>query len=147
MPLNLTYVKASEVKAEELANIRVEAMRPSLLAVGRFDPDRAKRRFLDTFSASDTTIIQHGTLTIGFFVLRRRPNDLYLDHLYVLHNYQRLGVGGNVIKLVKDEARPTQKPIRLMALKGSPANQFYLRLEFCLIQEDEFDNHYMWNPQ
>ena len=120
-------------------------MRPSLEAVGRFDPERAKRRLIDTFNASDTINVHQGTLIIGFFVIRRRPNDLYLDYLYVRPEYQGQAIGANVIKLVKDEAMSGKKPIRLIALKGSPANQFYLQQEFCMIQEDKFDNHYIWN--
>jgi len=45
---------AKDADAELLAQIRVEAMRPSLEAVSRFDPERARNRFLSSFQPLDT---------------------------------------------------------------------------------------------
>jgi hypothetical protein len=68
-------------EADVLADIRLEAMRPSLEAVGRFDPVRARARFLDGFIPEDTQVLCVGGRTAGFQVVRRRPDHLYLDHL------------------------------------------------------------------
>lgn len=65
----------------ELAEIRVEAMRPSLEKVGRFDPERARRRFLDTYDPSETKVVHVAGELAGFYVLRDRRDHLYLDHL------------------------------------------------------------------
>jgi len=132
--------------ADRLAAIRVEAMRPSLEAVGRFDPVRARDRFLDCFRAADTKIIHAKDGVAGFFVVRRYANHLYLDHLYVALAYQGNGIGRRVIDDLKGEARSAALPIRLMALNNSPANEFYLSCGFEVVSKDALDTLYAWTP-
>ena len=79
----ITISKAANVEPSSLAAIRVEAMRPSLEAIGRFDPERARNRFLETYNANDTQVVHVGGDLIGFYVVRKRPDHLYLDHLYI----------------------------------------------------------------
>ena len=47
--MNYQIYEVEEGEKEALADLRVAAMRPSLEALGRFDPDRARSRFLDKF--------------------------------------------------------------------------------------------------
>ena len=46
---NIFLRQVSNSDADLLADLRVRAMKESLEAVGRFDPIRAKSRFLDNF--------------------------------------------------------------------------------------------------
>ena len=137
---------ASPEDAMELAGIRAEAMRPSLEAHGRFDADRARRRLLDGYSSADTRLIMAGGRIAGFYVLRLRSDHLYLDHLCLRPEEQGKGTGGQIIAALKDEARRLSLPLRLMALKGSPANAFYEKAGFRRVAETEFDNHCEWRP-
>ncbi|MYM57306.1 GNAT family N-acetyltransferase [Rhodobacteraceae bacterium GS-10] len=121
-------------------------MRPSLEAVGRFDPERARARFLDSFDAADTKIIHAGNAVVGFFVVRRRADHFYLDHLYVTPGFQGRGIGRYVIDDLKAEARAATLPIRLMALNGSPANGFYRSCCFEAVSADALDTLYEWVP-
>ena len=50
-PAALSFRPVATADGEALAALRVEAMRLSLERVGRFDPDRARLRFLDAFEA------------------------------------------------------------------------------------------------
>ncbi|MEE4012997.1 GNAT family N-acetyltransferase [Roseibium sp. FZY0029] len=136
----------SDADAERLANLRVEAMRPSLEAVGRFDPVRARERFLDGFVAADTCIIQVEGSIAGFLVVRRRADHFYLDHLYVSPAFQGRGIGRDIIEGLKAEANAAGLPIRLMALNGSPANAFYLSCGFRFVSQDALDTIYIWTP-
>lgn len=128
--------KATAAEAEQLASIRVDAMRPSLEAVGRFDPDRARERFLKSYCPADTEIIYVDETIVGFYVLRMRSDHLYLDHLYMTPSSQGHGIGRKVIEGLKFEAQALGLPIRLMALNGSPSNDFYLRNAFSKISSD-----------
>lgn len=137
---------AHETDADQLAELRVVAMRPSLEAAGRFDPQRARDRFLASFVAADTQIIYKNGEMAGFFVVRQRTDHLYLDHLYVLPNFQGAGIGRRIIDGLKDEAQSHMLPIRLMALKNSPANTFYQSCGFEPVSSDELDTQYVWHP-
>lgn len=143
MGLEPRFVAAKPEDAEALASIRVEAMRPSLEAVGRFDPERARQRFLSTFIAAETTVLTIGDQITGFFVVRDRGDHRYLDHLYLTATHQGLGLGRHVIAALKRQNRP----IRLMALNGSPANGFYQSCGFRAVSSDNLDTQYEWMPE
>ncbi len=140
----LHFVAVSEKDGEALAQIRVEAMRESLIAVGRFDLERAKKRFLDTFVVADTQALEIEGQRVGFFVLREYDDHLLLDHLYVLPDFQGRGIGTVVLESIFDRAKAEKKPIQLGALVGSRSNDFYRAHGFKLIGQDEFDNYYEW---
>ncbi|MEQ9259532.1 MAG: GNAT family N-acetyltransferase [Roseovarius sp.] len=135
---------AEAADAARLATLRVAAMRPSLEAVGRFDPKRAHDRFLDGFDAGDTWLVLEDEALAGFFVVRRREDHVYLDHIYFSESYQRRGLGRRIVEGLKAEARAAGLPVRLMALNGSPANGFYLSCGFGVVSSDALDTVYEW---
>ena len=144
---NLTLIDATLADAERLADLRVAAMRPSLLALGRFDADRARNRLLDGFRPEDTRIVLWLGDVAGFFTLIHQPDHLYLDHLYLRPEQQGKGLGQMILTLLKTTARQLDQPIRLMALRGSPSNAFYRQNGFSLVDETPFDLHYHWHPK
>ncbi|MGS4883473.1 GNAT family N-acetyltransferase [Roseibium sp. MB-4] len=146
MSADIRIETADAADAEGLAALRVEAMRPSLEAVGRFDPVRARDRFLSTFCAADTKIIRLEGSVVGFFVVRRNTDHIYLDHLYVTSACQGRGIGRSIVDDVQAEARLAGLPVRLMALNGSPANSFYQSCGFKTVSKDALDTHYEWVP-
>ncbi|MCT4608507.1 MAG: GNAT family N-acetyltransferase [Pelagimonas sp.] len=138
---------ALDTEGPALADLRVAAMRPSLEAVGRFDPTRARARFLSGFTPQNTHVIAHGDELMGFFVLRETETDIWLDHLYVSPKTQGAGVGRFVMDYVQKQARGAGKPVRLMALIGSAANGFYQSHGFEETHREEFDIFYIWVPK
>ena len=133
--------------AHELAELRARAMKPGLQQVGRFDEERVRSRFLDSFVPQDTKkIIIEGVLG-GFFVVKHNPDHLYLDHLYVEPGFQRRGVGRAVIDSVLRQSEQLQLPVRLGALRQSSANLFYQSLGFVSTHEDAYDIYYEYAPK
>ena len=138
----IKFVVASADDAEALGDLRVEVMRPSLEALGRFDPVRARERFLVSFDPDTTQKIEMGGELIGFYAVKEFDDHLYLDNLYLRAKEQGRGVGSKVIGMIKEQASNRSLPIRLIALIGSDANGFYIRHGFKLFEVSEFDNHY-----
>ncbi len=126
----------------DLADLRVAAMRESLQAVGRFDPGRARSRFLDTFAPGFTREIVDGEERVGFVVVRPDGDRLLLDHLYVHPRAQGRGIGAEVLRHVFAEADAAGKALRVGALKQSRSNDFYARHGFRLVETTQWDNHY-----
>lgn len=146
-PSVVDYRKAQASDAEALADLRVRAMRPSLEAVGRFDPVRARKRFLDGFVPDQTQVLECDGSIVGFFVVRSAPTHLLLDHLYIAPQQQGRGIGAEVLRLVACTADAARLPLRVGALKGSRANTFYQRQGFTLVEQSEWDNHYVRQPR
>jgi ribosomal protein S18 acetylase RimI-like enzyme len=139
----LAFKPVAPSDGDALAALRVEAMRPSLERAGRFDADRARARFLDSFSPSHTREILADGLRVGFFVLRHRDGGLLLDHLCIRPSHQGLGIGAAVLRTVFAEADAQRLDVRVGALKQSEANRFYLRHGFVPESRAEHDNYYV----
>ncbi|WP_299425484.1 GNAT family N-acetyltransferase [uncultured Shimia sp.] len=144
---SLRFDAAKPTDAKRLANLRVKAMRPSLEAVGRFNQERARRRFLDTFVPEDTTLVFSGKQLLGFFELRDCEDHLYLDHFYIAPEEQGRGIGSMILQWILRDASERDLPVRLMALNGSPANKFYRLHGFEVTTQEEFDTCYQWVPE
>ena len=145
-PAALSFRPVATADGEALAALRVEAMRLSLERVGRFDPDRARLRFLDAFSPEHTREILADETRVGFFVLKSQDGGLVLDHLYVRPSHQSLGIGTAVLRRVFAEADERGLDLRVGALRESESNRFYVRHGFVLESQAEFDNDYLRKP-
>jgi GNAT superfamily N-acetyltransferase len=133
--------------AEALAALRVVAMRESLERIGRFDPMRARERFLSGFSPQHTRHVVVGGERAGFVVVKPDGDGLLLEHLCIDPRFQNRGVGAQVLAAVFAEADAEGKLLRVGALRGSDANRFYLRHGFVLERMGEWDNYYVRRPQ
>ena len=123
--------------------IRIEAMRESLEQLGRFDPVRARERFRVGFEPQATRHIIFAGSRVGFFVVKDSEADLLLDHLYIRPQFQNLGIGAAVLSQVIREAEGRGVPLRVAALRGSRANDFYTRHGFEKSGEGEWDIYYV----
>jgi GNAT superfamily N-acetyltransferase len=132
--------------AEALVSLRIEAMRPSLEAIGRFDATRARERFLSSFEAEHTRHVEVNSERVGFVVVKPKSDHHMLDHLYIRPAFQGKRIGEEVLNRTFAQARAQGFPIRVGALRGSDSNRFYMRHGFKLVEQAEFDNYYLWLP-
>lgn len=138
-------MKVETVKSDDglaLAELRVLVMRESLEAIGRFDPKRARERFLSSFKPSNTYKVMDGEKLVAFYVIENHKDHLFLDHLYVHPSYQGKKLGSGILHSIIDMGASEKKVIRLGALKSSRSNNFYMAHGFVKTHEEEFDNYY-----
>jgi GNAT superfamily N-acetyltransferase len=141
----LTAVGADDVEA--LVALRIAAMRDSLERIGRFDPQRARERFLSSFDPARTRHIVVQGRPVGFVVTTPMATWLSLDHLYLDPAWQGQRIGAAVLTAVFAEAEALGLPVRVGALKQSDSNRFYQRHGFTLVEEGEFDLYYLRSPR
>lgn len=127
---------------EELAGLRLAAMRESLVRLGRFDPERSRERFRNSFRPDQTHWILVDGRRAGFYALRPIEEGRHLDHLYVHPLCQSRGVGTFAMQQALSQSDALGLPVTLGALRGSDANRFYLRFGFVQTGEDEWDVYY-----
>lgn len=144
--MNVTHVNVSESDFEELADLRVAAMRESLERVGRFDPQRARDRLRASYAPEHTRVIEIDGQRVGFFTVRPTADGLSLDHLYIHPTFQNRGIGGIVMHQVLAQADGIGMAISVGALRESASNAFYQRHGFIKSHETEFDVHYTRLP-
>ena len=127
--------------------IRIAAMRESLERLGRFDPQRARDRFLASFDPAITRHVVADDERVGFIVVRLQDDGLLLDHIYLLPQAQGRGIGTAVLADVLARADASRVPVRVVALRDSDANRFYRRHGFALVEHGEWDEFYQRDPQ
>ena len=143
---NLAFAVASATDFEELVTVRIEAMRESLEQIGRFDPERARERFRNSFVPELTRHILLDGKRVGFFALKPDNNELLLDHFYIHPSHQRRGLGTEVLNMLFVEADKSKLPIRVGVLRDSASNSFYMQHGFQKTGESEWDIYYMRPP-
>jgi len=141
----MKYVKSEQSDGSELAELRASAMKASLSAIGRFDENWVRTRFLETFEPNDTYKVIEKDELLGFYVVREKEDHLFLDHLYIKIGYQNKNVGKAIINKIVAAAKDKNLPVRLGALRGSRANHFYSKNGFKKTHEDEFDIYYEYS--
>ena len=139
----ISFEPVTDDDLESLITIRIEAMRESLERIGRFDPIRARERFINSFSPEHTQFVIVSNERVGFLVTKPHAEYLLLDHLYIKPPWQNRGIGAAVIAYVFSEAEKLKLPVRVGALRDSDSNRFYLRHGFRLTESTEFDNYYI----
>ena len=147
MTPRVTFEPVVRDDAEALVALRIAAMRESLERIGRFDAQRARRRFLDSFEPVLTRHVVVGGARVGFVVVRPQGDGLLLDHLYLLPSAQASGVGSEVLAHVLADADARRLPVRVIALREGAANRFYQRHGFELESHAEWDSFHVRQPR
>lgn len=129
---------------EALHQLRLGAMRPSLEALGIYNPGRSRQRFAGRFTPEVTRWILRTGERVGFAAMRQAEDCCLLEHLYVTPLGQGRGAGGWALRQLQAEAAAVGMPIRLNALRDSPSNQFYQHCGFVPTHEQQWDIYYLW---
>lgn len=141
--MNLSFTSTDSADADVLVDIRIAAMRESLERIGRFDPQRARERFLASFDPALCRFIGADGVRVGFILIRPQEDHWLLAHFYILPNHQGKGIGAAVLSEVFKDADAHHMDIRVGALRGSDSNRFYQRHGFVQASEAEWDIYYV----
>ena len=139
----VSFEPARDADVDALVALRIAAMRDSLERLGRFDPSRARERFLANWDARHARHVLADGERVGCVVVRPVDDDLLLDHLYLQPSRQGRGIGAAVLDEVFARADALGLRVRVGVLRDSDANRFYVRHGFELRDEGEWDNHYV----
>lgn len=128
---------AAQEDAEWMAELRAVVLRLDLERLGRFDPVRVRRRFLDAYIPENTRVIVVDGVDVGTIAVRSEADAVWIEHFYLAPDWQGRGVGGAVLDGVLAER--AEQPFRLNVLRGSAAARLYARRGFEVERADEVD--------
>ena len=121
-----------------IAELRAVVFRPDLERLGRFDPVRVRRRFLDGFCPELTQIIEVDGRSAGSITVRPESDSVWIEHFYLEPAFHGQGLGGGVLHEVM-ATYVNHRPFRLNVLQGSAARRLYERHGFAVESEDPVD--------
>ena len=125
--------------ADWMVTLRVEVMRDDLERLGRWNPARARERFLDAYDPAWTSVIEVDGADAGLIAARPAPDAVWIEHFYLAPRLQGHGLGSAVLTRVMD-AHASELPFKLNVLVGSPARRLYERHGFRFDwQDDDID--------
>jgi GNAT superfamily N-acetyltransferase len=143
----LTFAPATEADFERLLALRMTALRESLERVGRFHPERGRRRFRAEFSTDHTRLIHDDGAFAGCVtVVDEADGSTWIKTLYIDPAAQGRGVGARAMAAILADTDARRRPVRLSVLVGSDANRFYTRLGFTETHRDAIDIYYERAP-
>ncbi|MFZ3008472.1 MAG: GNAT family N-acetyltransferase [Phenylobacterium sp.] len=134
-----TFHPASPSDLETLVALRITALRESLERVGRFTPERARARFIESFRPEHTRLIRVGGALAGCVAFGPRGPGWEIEHFYLDPAFQGAGLGGAVMAALLAEADAAGREVRLTVLRDSDANRFYARFGFTELGREGVD--------
>ena len=101
---------------------------------GAWNEERVQRESDEKSRDPKAQVIQVDEISVGVFVVERCPKHIQLEQIYLLPEYQRMGIGTALLNSLILEALQSKIPIRLHVMAVNPAKKFYERLGFVVTE-------------
>jgi len=112
-------------------------MRPYMQELNVWDEQEQRSNFASQWKPEEVKIISVDGNNVGWLQVAELPTEIRLQKFFILPQYQRAGIGSEVLSKLLATWRPTGKKIVLRVLKNNPARQLYERLGFSVIAESD----------
>jgi len=110
-------------------------MRPYMQELELWDEQEQRSSLAAQWKLEEVRIISVDGNDVGWLQVAELPAEIRLQKFFILPEYQRSGIGSDVLDRLLAIWKPTGKKIVLRVLKNNPARRFYERLGFSVIAE------------
>jgi GNAT superfamily N-acetyltransferase len=132
----LALRKATGEDWEFLVELRRETMRPHVERSGRaYDEEAQSRRLSYKYDCAE--IVQYDGRDIGQLKVDRSEQPWVLIQIQIAPEFQRRGLGEELLRRLLAEAEEQRASIQLSVLRANPARRLYERLAFVVVAEKE----------
>lgn len=125
-----------------LEDVFLRAMRVHITATrGSWDEAKERQQFHQQLQLEHTCVIEHGGVSVGFFMTLERGQYVELHTLCIAPEHQGRSMGTTVIRQILSDAQNHRCEVRLSVLKpNTAARLLYERLGFMVTGETAY--HY-----
>lgn len=135
----------SSTRLEELALVGWDEAQKAAFLKMQFE---AQHEYYQThYADADFQIILLSDQPIGRLYVARWQDEIRLVDISLLPEYRRAGIGTALLNRLFDEARTTNKPLRIHVEKFNPALHLYERLGFSAIADKGVYLFLEWRPE
>ena len=110
-------------------------MRPYMQELNVWDEQEQRSNFAAQWKLEEVRIISVDGNDVGWLQVSELPAEIRLQKFFILPQYQRSGIGSEVLSKLLATWRPTGKKIVLRVLKNNPARRLYERFGFSVVAE------------
>ena len=139
MKYTLRHVRDADY--EFLYRLKVVCLKEYVEAIWGWDEARQRRHFAVKFDPAASRIVVAFGRDAGQLSIEERPEEIYLNGIYLLPAYQGQGLGSQILRDVMAGAKQSDRPVRLQVLAGNPARRLYERLGFVVTGRN--DTHFL----
>jgi ribosomal protein S18 acetylase RimI-like enzyme len=120
-----------------LYQLRKATMQTYVAQTWGWDELWQQARFQKNFNPAKSQVVVLNNQDIGLVSTEDKDREVILSGIYILPEYQRQGIGTQLIKAILTEAFKRNQAVSLQVLKVNPARKLYERLGFTAVGETE----------
>ena len=110
-------------------------MRPYVQELTVWDEQKQRANFAAQWKREEVRIMSVDGKDVGWLQVAELPAEIRLQKFFVSPEYQRSGIGWEILSNLLATWRSTGKKIVLRVLKNNPARRLYERLGFSVVAE------------
>ena len=132
------HIDIQQAKAEHYdfaLHLYLLTMRPYMQELIVWDEQEQRASFAAQWKREEVRIISVDGKDVGWLQVAELPAEIRLQKFFVSPQYQRSGIGSEVLRNLLATWRSTGKKIVLKVLKNNPARRLYERLGFSVVAE------------
>lgn len=135
---NVSLRQATDADREFAFQVLKAAFGKYVKEVYGWDEKLQRQILRQRFRPSSTWIIKYNDKEIGLLAFNREPDFIRIRQLFLLPEYQGLGIGVHLMRDILKESKQKGIPVRLQVLKvNNRAKVFYERIGFSVTDETE----------
>jgi ribosomal protein S18 acetylase RimI-like enzyme len=128
---------ASTATRDTLFSLYSLSLRQFIQPIYGWDETFQKQRFVSEYPEENTKIVLAGEAFAGYVVVAERPDVHHVALLILRPEFQRIGIGQEVMNTVVAEARAAGKAVTLSCFKSNKAAFFFYQLLGFVVQHEE----------
>ena len=129
---------------EEMALAGWPADQRGLYLDMRYEAQRQSRS--NQFPAAECWVIRRDDVTAGSMIVSRSDREILLLDLSLLPKHRNKNVGALVLASLMEEASQSGKAVRLRVESGNWAREWFQRLGFGIVGEENEQTEMLWRP-
>jgi GNAT superfamily N-acetyltransferase len=138
----IKIIPADESHYDFIYRVKKEAYGESITRVWGWDENLQRQFFANDWASQKPSVILYDNEPVGTISFTKKEGPFFIgrwfiEHFYILPEYQNKGIGSFVLKHFLDTADNAGLPVNLMVLSFNPAASLYARMGFKVIETKE----------
>ena len=135
MARRVTLQQAKTKHYDFALHLYLLGMRPYMQELNVWDEQQQRASFAAQWKREEVQIISVNGKDVGWLQVAELPTEIRLQKFFISPQYQRSGIGSEVLSNLLATWRLTGKKIVLRVLKNNPARRLYERAGFSVVAE------------
>lgn len=136
--------RATESEKDRIFESYRTTVGPYVAKTWGWDESFQKGNFWKHHPLQDFKVIQVGNSFGGGLHIEEDETDLYIRMIFLLPEFQGMGIGSRLITDIHSLARDKGKGLSLKVIRCNPAKRLYDRLGFVVTAQDDSSHDMRW---